>query len=140
MQIFHLFILSFLLFVDVTYAVRATAWLFVPDGKQPTVFDNDIDTGVKSTEDVLFHRFKYFFHLMILCEHCNDQKICLFYYCIYHSSLPNFYLQKNPDLIDFSKLNLDTQMDSKNPDLVEKNSNGSPANNGRWLINSTSRD
>jgi len=34
---------------------------------------------VKPTEDVLFHRFKYFFHLMIASEHCNDQKICLFY-------------------------------------------------------------
>jgi len=26
-------------------------------GKQ-AVFDNDIDTGVKATEDALFHRFK----------------------------------------------------------------------------------
>jgi len=50
------------------------------DGKQPTVFHNDIDTGKKTTDDVLFYRFKYFFHLMMIaCEHCNDQKICLFY-------------------------------------------------------------
>jgi len=45
----------------------------------PTVLGNDIDTDVKPTEDVVFHRFKYFFHLMIACEHCNDQNICLFY-------------------------------------------------------------
>jgi len=39
------------------------------DGKQPTLFHNYIDTGVKPTEDVLFHHFKYFFHMMIACEH-----------------------------------------------------------------------
>jgi len=33
-----------LLFIHVTFFVRATAWLTVPDRKQPTVFD--IDTGV----------------------------------------------------------------------------------------------
>ena len=71
-----------LLFIDVTSAVHATAWRSLLDGKQPTVFDNDIDTGTKPTEDVLFHRFKYFFHEMIACEHsrCNDQKTCLFHY------------------------------------------------------------
>jgi len=35
------------------------------DGKQPTVFDNDIDMGTKPTEDILFHRFKYFFRLSV---------------------------------------------------------------------------
>jgi len=84
-----------LLFIDVTSAVHATAWLSLLDGKQPTVFDNDIDTGTKPTEHVLFHLFKYFFHLMIACEHWNDQKLCLFYYCIYSNSLPNFVF-KNP--------------------------------------------
>ena len=64
------------------------------DGKHPTVLGNDIDAGVKPTEDVLFHRFKYFFLLMIACEHCNDQNMCLFYYYNYHRSLPNFYLQE----------------------------------------------
>jgi len=68
--------------------------LSVLDDKQPTVFDNDIDTVVKATEDVLLHRFKYFFQLMIAHEHCNDQKICLFYHYIYHCSLPQFYLKK----------------------------------------------
>jgi len=55
----------------------ATAWLSLLDGKQPTVFDNDIDRDTKPTEDVLFHRFEYFFYLMIACEHCmcNDQKM-----------------------------------------------------------------
>jgi len=36
-----------LLFVDITSAVRATAWQSVLDDKQPTVFDNDVDTGAK---------------------------------------------------------------------------------------------
>jgi len=46
-----------LLFIDVTSAVHATARLSLLDGKQPTVFDNDIDKGTKPTEDVvLFHR------------------------------------------------------------------------------------
>ena len=60
-----------LLYTTVCYsfmsAVRTTAWLTVGllDGKHTTVFDNDIDKGVKPTEDVLFQRFKYFFHLMI---------------------------------------------------------------------------
>jgi len=38
-----------LLFIHVTSAVRATAWrwLTVLDGKQPTAFDNDIDTCVR---------------------------------------------------------------------------------------------
>jgi len=69
-----------LLFIDVTSAVHANAWLSLLDGKQPTVFDNDVDMGAKPTEDVLFHLFKYFFHLMIVCEHCNDQclKKCRF--------------------------------------------------------------
>ena len=73
-----------LLFIDVTSAVHATAWLSLLDGKQPTVFDNDIDTGTKPTEDILFHWFKYFFHQMIACEHshCNDQKICLLLYLL----------------------------------------------------------
>ena len=88
-----------MLFIDVTCAVHATIWLSLLDGKQPTVFDNDIDTGTKPTEDVLFHLFKYFFHLMIVvCEQCNDQKICLFfclfYYRIYYGSLPNFIFKK----------------------------------------------
>jgi len=74
---------------------HATAWLSVLDDKYPAVFGTDIDTGVKPTKDVLFHRFKYFFHLMIACEHCNDQKIGLFYYYNYYMSLPNFYLKKN---------------------------------------------
>jgi len=44
-----------LLFIHVTSAARATAWLTVLDGKQLTVFDNDIDAGVRvPTEDVLF--------------------------------------------------------------------------------------
>jgi len=64
-----------LLFNDVTSAVHATAWLSLLDGKQPTVFDNDIDTGIKPSEGVLFHQFKYFFHQVIACEHCNDQKM-----------------------------------------------------------------
>jgi len=55
--------------------VRATAWLSVLHGKHPTVLGNDIDTGVKPIEDALFHRFNYSFHLMIACEHCNDQKM-----------------------------------------------------------------
>jgi len=93
----------------------------VLDDKQPTVFDNDIDTGAKSTENVLFHQFKYFFHLMITREHCNYQKICLFYYYVYYSLLPNFYLKKNLDLIRLFKLNLDTQMVSKKPRSGWKN-------------------
>jgi len=40
-----------------TSDVRATSWLSVLDGKHPTVLGNDIDTGVKPTEDVLFHQF-----------------------------------------------------------------------------------
>jgi len=36
-----------LLFIRVTFAVRATAGLTVLDGVQPTVFDNDIDTGLR---------------------------------------------------------------------------------------------
>ena len=91
MQIFHLFIQAFVIhWCCFCAAVHATAWLSLLDGKQPTVFDNDIDTGAKPTEDVLFHLFKYFFHLMIVCEQCNDQKICLLYYCIYYGSLSNF--------------------------------------------------
>jgi len=46
-----------MLFVDVTSALRGTALLSALDGKQPTVFDNHVDTGAKATEDVLFHRF-----------------------------------------------------------------------------------
>jgi len=48
MQIFHLYNRS--LFIHVTTsAVLATAWLtgYVLDGTQPTVFDNDIDTGLR---------------------------------------------------------------------------------------------
>jgi len=63
--------------------------------RSPSLFDNDIHTGTNPTEDVSFHRFKYFFHQMIAGEHCNDQKICLFYSYIYYSSLPNFILRKN---------------------------------------------
>jgi len=73
------------------------------DGKQPTLFDYDIDTGTKPAEGVLFHRFKYFFPLTIACEHCNNQKICLFYYCVYHNSLQNFILRKT-DFIGFFKI------------------------------------
>ena len=83
-----------ILFVDVTSAVHGTALLSVLDGKQSTVFDNHIDTGAKATEDVLFHRFNYFFHLMIAREHCNKRKICLFYYYIYYCSLPELYRKK----------------------------------------------
>jgi len=36
-----------LLFIHSVSAVRATAWLTVLDGTQPTVFDNDIDTGLR---------------------------------------------------------------------------------------------
>jgi len=36
-----------LLFIHVTSAVRATARLTVLEGAQPTVFDNDIDTGLR---------------------------------------------------------------------------------------------
>jgi len=43
MQIFHQ--CNRLLFIHVISAVRATAWLTVLDGTQPTVIDNDIDTG-----------------------------------------------------------------------------------------------
>jgi len=43
---------------------------------KPTVFDSDIGTGVKQTEDVLLRRYKHFFHLMIASEHCNYWKIC----------------------------------------------------------------
>jgi len=70
--------------------MKLRLWL---DSKHPAVLGNDIDTGIKPTEDILFHLFKYFFHLMIACEHCNDQNICLFYYYDYCRSLPNFYLQ-----------------------------------------------
>jgi len=34
-----------LLFIDVTFVVHATAWLTLPDRKQPSVFD--IDAGVR---------------------------------------------------------------------------------------------
>jgi len=101
MQIFHTCLYYHLLFVRVwcnpafTSDIRATAWLSVLDGKDPTVLGNDIDTGIKPIEDVLFHRFKYFLHLMNACEHCNDQNIYLFYYYNNYRSLPNFYLQKN---------------------------------------------
>jgi len=44
-----------LLFLDVTSAVHATAWLPLLDGKQPTVLDNDIDRGTKPTKNFLFH-------------------------------------------------------------------------------------
>jgi len=44
-----------------TSDIRATSWLSVLDGKHPTVLGNGIDAGVKPTEDVLFHRFKYCF-------------------------------------------------------------------------------
>jgi len=100
MQILYTCLYYHLLFVRVwcnpafTSDVRATAWLSVLDGKRPTILGNDIDTGVKPTEDVLFHRFKYFFHLIIACEHYNDQNICLFYYYNYYRSLPNFIFKK----------------------------------------------
>jgi len=66
-----------------TSDVRATAWLSVLDGKHLTVLGNDIDAGVKPTEDILFHQCKHFFHLMIACEHCIGQNTCLFYYYNY---------------------------------------------------------
>jgi len=47
MQIFHLYNRWRLLFIRVTSAVRATAWLTVLDVTQPTVFDKDIDTSVR---------------------------------------------------------------------------------------------
>jgi len=47
MQIFHLYNRWRLLFIHVTSAVRATAWLTVLDVTQPTVFDKDIDTSVR---------------------------------------------------------------------------------------------
>jgi len=136
MQIFHTCLYYHLLFVHVlcnpafTSDVRAAAWLSVLDGKDPTVLGNDIDTGVKPTEDILFHRFKYFFQLMVACEPCNDQTICLFYYYNYYRSLPNFCLKKNSDLIGFFKIK------PRHPDGLtkprrgwKKNSNGSPGNN-----------
>ena len=95
-------------------------------------FDNDIDTGVKPTEDVLFHRFniKYFFHLMIACEHSNDQKMCLFYYYISYNSLPNFYLKKT-DLIGFFKIK------PRHPDRLKKTDLGGRTQQWEpwvWLI------
>jgi len=39
----------------------AIAWLTVLNGKEPTMFGNDIDTGVRPVEHVLLHQFKYFF-------------------------------------------------------------------------------
>jgi len=109
MQIFHTCLYHYFLFVRVwcnpafTSDVRATAWLSVLDGKHPTVLGNDIDAGVNPTEDVLFHRFKYFFHLMIACEHCNDQNICLFYYIITIGRCQIFILKKT-DLVGFFKI------------------------------------
>jgi len=119
----------YLLFLGVTSTVHATALLFVLDGKQPTLFDNAIDTGVKPTENVLFYRFKYFFHLMIACEHCNDQKISLFYYYIYYSSLPNFCLKKNPDLIGFFK------MKRRHPDGLKNRSGWKNPEMGAQVVN-----
>jgi len=94
----------------------------------PTVLGNDIDRGVKPTEDVLLHRFKYFFHLMMASEHCNDQNICLFYYYTYYRSLANFYLQKNPDLIGFFKIKPRHPNGLKKTDLGEKKQRWEP-----WL-------
>jgi len=66
-------------------------WLSLLDGNQPTVFDNDVLIQVQNPlKTFCFTDYKYFFHLMIACEHSNDQKICLFYY----SSLPNFIFKK----------------------------------------------
>jgi len=86
--------------IHVTSSVRAIAWLTVLDGKEPTEFDNDIDTGVKVCNRLntfCCSDLSTFFHLMITCQHCNDRKIRLSYYWIYCSSLPSFYLKKKLD-------------------------------------------
>jgi len=44
-----------LLFIHVITAVRATAWLTVLNGTEPTFFDNDIDTGLR-----VWNRLKMF--------------------------------------------------------------------------------
>jgi len=85
MQIFHTCLYYHnLLFIHVwcnpafTSDVRATAWLSVLDGEHPTVLANEIDTDVKPTENILFYRFKYFFHMMITCEHCQGPEYVYF--------------------------------------------------------------
>ena len=95
-QTFHLYNRWRLLFIHVTSAVRATAWLTVLDVTQPTVFDKDIDTSVR-----VWNRLKMFCFADLsafftswsntnIHIHCKTRKI--FY------QLPKFYLQKNPDL------------------------------------------
>ena len=76
----------------------------------PTVLGNDIDKDVKPTEDVLFHRFMYFFTLW---SHVNTAMTGIYVYFAIIFTIGRcqiFILEKKQIWYDFSELNLDTQM------------------------------
>ena len=76
----HLFILPFVIY---SCYLRATAWLTVLNCKHEATCGICYwywCKGVKPTEHILFHRYKHFFQLMIVCGHCNDRMICSLFY------------------------------------------------------------